>query len=157
MVHLVDFLKANKLEIQLPNGSCAMETGGYKGRSRELSKQDLHMEMGRCFGITNDSILCEYGMSELSSQAYDHRLGAEIKSERVFQFPPWARFLIINPENQQEAEDGRGGLIRIFDLANIYSAMCVQTEDMGIRRGSGFELAGRAVLAEARGCSLQSL
>jgi hypothetical protein len=97
-------------------------------------------------------------MSELSSQAYD----AEIKnakckmqnSERQFHFPPWARVQITSPETGREVRDGETGLIRVFDLANVFSVAAVQTEDLGIRRGDGFELIGRAELAEPRGCSL---
>jgi hypothetical protein len=75
----------------------------------------------------------------------------------VFHFPPWARAQVISPETGREVADGETGLIRIFDLANVYSVMAVQTEDLGIRRGDGFELLGRAVLAEPRGCSLMAV
>jgi hypothetical protein len=100
-------------------------------------------------GISPENIICEYGMSELSSQAY---AGADSK----FQFPPWARVQIISPETGREVRDGETGLIRIFDLANVFSVAAVQTEDLGIRRGDGFELIGRAQMAEPRGCSLIS-
>jgi hypothetical protein len=96
-------------------------------------------------------------MSELSSQAYDAIAGNVQPGPRTFHFPPWARAQIINPETGRAAADGETGLIRIFDLANVYSVMAVQTEDLGVRRGDGFELLGRAVLAETRGCSLMSL
>jgi len=91
-------------------------------------------------------------MSELSSQAYD----SAGPSERVFHFPPWARAQIISPETGREAGEGETGLIRVFDLANVFSVAAVQTEDLGIRRKDGFELIGRAQLAEARGCSLMT-
>ncbi|MGH7993822.1 MAG: hypothetical protein ACREDQ_09920, partial [Limisphaerales bacterium] len=71
-----------------------------------------------------------------------------------FQFPPWARVRIISPETGQEAAHGETGLIRVFDLANVFSVMAVQAEDLGVRCGSGFELIGRAQFAEPRGCSL---
>jgi hypothetical protein len=61
---------------------------------------------------------------------------------------------IISPETGREVAEGETGLIRVFDLANVFSVMAVQTEDLGIRRGNGFELLGRAELAEPRGCSL---
>jgi hypothetical protein len=76
---------------------------------------------------------------------------------RHFTFPPWARVQIISPENGREVAEGETGLIRVFDLANAFSVMAVQTEDLGIRRGDGFELIGRATLAESRGCSLMML
>jgi len=77
-------------------------------------------------------------------------------SERQFRFPPWARVQIISPETGREVAEGETGLIRIFDLANVFSVATIQTEDLGVRRGDGFELIGRAQLAEPRGCSLTS-
>jgi len=61
---------------------------------------------------------------------------------------------IISPETGREVADGETGLIRVFDLANVFSVMAIQTEDLGIRRGDGFELIGRAQTVEPRGCSL---
>src|SRR5262249_23981444 len=76
---------------------------------------------------------------------------------RVFHFPAWARVQIISPETGREVNEGETGLIRVFDLANVFSVMAIQTEDLGIRRGNGFELVGRASVAEARGCSLMAV
>jgi len=76
--------------------------------------------------------------------------------QRLLRFPPWARVQIISPETGREVGEGETGLIRVLDLANVYSVMAIQTEDLGIRRGDGFTLAGRAVSAEPRGCSLQT-
>lgn len=72
----------------------------------------------------------------------------------LFHGPPWTRVQVINPETGREARNGERGLIRVFDLANRASAIAIQTEDVGVRCGDGFELAGRAPQAEARGCSL---
>jgi hypothetical protein len=157
-VHLLDFLAEKNLKFGLPANSRILETGGYKNRSRTLPKTELHALITKFLGVPRENILCEYGMSELSSQAYD----AEIKnakckmqnSERQFHFPPWARVQITSPETGREVRDGETGLIRVFDLANVFSVAAVQTEDLGIRRGDGFELIGRAELAEPRGCSL---
>ena len=125
-----------------------METGGYKGRSRSLPGAELHALITRYLGIPHSHIVCEYGMSELSSQAYDWRLRvAEPGSQnetRVFRFPPWARARVISPETGGE----------VCDLANVRSVMVVQTEDLAVRRGDGFELIGRAEWADPRGCSL---
>ena len=82
---------------------------------------------------------------------------APLAQPRVFQFPPWARAQIVSPETGREVAEGETGLIRVFDLANVRSVMAIQTEDFGVRRGGGFELIGRAALAEPRGCSLMSL
>jgi hypothetical protein len=176
-VHLLDYLAEKKLRFQLSRGSRVMETGGYKNRSRVLPKSELHALITERFGLPSARILCEYGMSELSSQAYDsaggagrarhsvRAVGAETSSgaqgtdapyHRYFHIPPWARAQIISPETGREVRDGETGLLRIFDLANTFSVMAIQTEDLAIRRGDGFELIGRAELAEPRGCSLMS-
>jgi hypothetical protein len=157
-VHLLDFLAANGLHFQLPAGSQVMETGGYKNRSRVLPKPELHALITHHLGVERPDIICEYGMSELSSQAYDAAVTPPSAgtSPRVFRFPSWARVQIISPETGQETAEGEPGLIRIFDLANVFSVAALQTEDLGIRRGDGFELVGRATQAEPRGCSLMS-
>jgi hypothetical protein len=189
-VHLLDYLVENKLSFRLPPGSRVMETGGYKNRSRSMPRTELHQLITKRLGVPLSHIICEYGMSELSSQAYDtkleHRsptrrdavgvqalacLDGTLKRELQragsetgappcwchFYFPPWARVQIISPETGREVADGETGLIRVFDLANVFSVMAIQTEDLGIRRGDGFELIGRAALAEARGCSLMTV
>jgi hypothetical protein len=157
-VHLLDFLAEKHLPFKLPENSRVMETGGYKNRSRILPKAGLHALITEQLGVPSENIICEYGMSELSSQAYDadcHPPSSTLHP-RIFHFPPWARVQIISPETSREVADGETGLIRIFDLANVFSVAAIQTEDLGIRRGDGFELIGRAQLAEPRGCSLMT-
>jgi len=170
-VHLLDHLAEEDLRFNLPAGSRAMETGGYKGRSRILPKAELHALLTEWLGIPPTHIVCEYGMSELSSQAYDHALDATRNPQpairltphasrrsssvtRHFVFPPWARAQIVSPETGLEVAEGETGLIRVFDLANVFSAMAIQTEDLGVRRGAGFDLIGRVEAHEPRGCSL---
>jgi hypothetical protein len=156
-VHLLDYLAEKKMRFQLPPGSLAMETGGYKGRSRVLPKTELHALITEYLGIPASGIICEYGMSELSSQAYDLRMETSRPAPhapRLFRFPPWVRTQIISPETGGEVVEGETGLLRIFDLANVFSVMAIQTEDLAIRRANGFELIGRAEAVEPRGCSL---
>jgi hypothetical protein len=148
-VHLLDYLAEKNLRFQLPNNSRVMETGGYKNRSRSLPKSELHALISERLEVPRENIICEYGMSELSSQAYS-------KASGTLQFPPWARAQIISPETSREVGEDETGLIRVFDLANVFSVAAIQTEDLGIRRGYGFELIGRAQLAEPRGCSLMT-
>lgn len=188
-VHLLDFLAEKHLQFKLPGGSRTMETGGYKNRSRVLPKTELHTLIAQRLGVSRENIICEYGMSELSSQAYDNVTGdawqvtrdgngprhaslacrtdlprrnvgeAGAQRRRVtrhFHFPPWAQAQIISPETGREVAEGETGLIRVFDLANVFSVAAVQTEDLGIRHGEGFELIGRTQLAEPRGCSLMT-
>ena len=177
-VHLLDFLVGKKFHFKLPPGSRVLETGGYKGRSRELPKAELHALITERLGIPPIHIVCEYGMSELSSQAYaqcdvqpipdpsmeGNKLRAQTSTLPStggagggFRFPPWARAQIISPETGREVGEGETGLIRVFDLANVWSVMAIQTEDLAIRRGDGFELIGRAKTAEPRGCSLMTI
>ncbi|MEO7677457.1 MAG: hypothetical protein ABIV39_11910 [Verrucomicrobiota bacterium] len=156
-VHLLDHFAANNIRYRLAEGSRVLETGGYKGRSRSLPKAELHDLITKHLGIPASHIVCEYGMSELSSQAYDQsveRLGSSVESSRAFRFPPWARVQVISPETGKEVCEGETGLVRIFDLANVYSVLAVHTEDLGIRRSDGFELIGRSPTVEPRGCSL---
>jgi hypothetical protein len=157
-VHLVDDLAAKQRRLVLPRGSRVMETGGYKNRSRVLPKAELHALITERLGVPAENILCEYGMSELSSQAYDAAspVPAIQPAARVFRFPPWARAQVISPETGGEVAEGETGLLRILDLANVFSVAAIQTEDLGIRRGDGFELIGRAQRAEPRGCSLMN-
>ncbi|SRR5581483_970267 len=155
-VHLVDYLESAGKQYELPRGSRVMETGGYKGRSRALAKSELHALITARLGVPRENIICEYGMSELGSQAYDRVYGAAAGESRIFQFPPWARVRVISPETGADVKDGEIGLIRVYDLANVHSVIGVQTEDLGVRRGAGFELLGRAAEAERRGCSLMS-
>ena len=153
-VHLLDHLAETKVRFQLPIGSRVMETGGYKNRSRTTSKRALHELISDRLGVPVADIICEYGMSELSSQAYAIPIG--LPPVHQFRFPPWARVQIISPETGREVAEGETGIIHIFDLANVYSVAAIATEDLGVRRGNDFELVGRAIQAEARGCSLMT-
>ena len=159
-VHLFDHCVKEKLTFELAEGSREMETGGFKGRSRELSKAELYALFERVLGIPTARIVNEYGMTELSTQFYDAtmRVGKRTDGKTV---PPWARVLVVDPNTGGEAVENERGLIRILDLANLWSMMCVQTEDLGIARVSStglveFQVLGRAAGAEVRGCSLNA-
>jgi len=159
-VHLLDRLAELRRRLPLPEGTRLMETGGYKGRSRSLPKTELHQKITERLGIPPTHVVSEYGMTELSSQAYDSKVpapGAQVEAtERIFHFPPWARVQIISPETGEEVSEGATGLLRVCDLANLHSVLAVQTEDLAVRRGAGFEVVGRAAAAEPRGCSLMT-
>ena len=134
--------------IVLPPGSIAMETGGYKGTGRSLSKAALYARFGEALGLEPGSILNEYSMTELSSQWYTRGLGNPHTG------PGWVRALVVDPLTGREAAEGESGVVRLFDLANLGSVFAVQTQDLAIRRGAGFELLGRAPGAAPRGCSI---
>jgi hypothetical protein len=140
--------------MKLPAGSRAMETGGFKGRSREVSKPELYRLFRERLGI--ELVVNEYGMTELSTQFYDETLVISRQTDRK-RPPPWVRVLVIDPRTGREAATGERGLLRIFDLANLWSAAVIQTEDVGVAHEDGtFEILGRAAGAGVRGCSLNA-
>jgi hypothetical protein len=152
------------VRFRLPAGSRVMETGGYKGRSRVLAKDELRRAIGRCLGVADSDIVGEYGMSELGSQAYERPAGSAgldgvsgAGGDRVFEFPAWARPLVISPETGCEVRDGEPGLLRLIDLANVWSVLAVQTEDRVVKRDGGIGWLGRAPASEPRGCSLMAV
>ena len=161
-VHLFDHLAQQNLKLEMPEGSRAMETGGFKGRSREMPKAELHGLFERFLGIPAARVVNEYGMTELGTQFYDGSLHSGRQTDQKTS-PPWARVVVIDPSTGREAADNERGLIRVIDLANLWSMVCVQTEDLGISWASSsrsglreFEVLGRAAGAEVRGCSLNA-
>ena len=146
-VHLLDAW-ADLAPLRLPRGSWLLETGGFKGRSREIAKPDLYAQLVRMFSIPDSSIWNEYGMSELSSQAYAHGTSG------LHETPPWARVLVCDPVTGREVPEGQSGLVRWIDLANVDSILSLQTLDLAERTLKGFRLVGRLPRTEPRGCSL---
>jgi hypothetical protein len=138
------------LRFRLPAGSAVFETGGFKGRTQELTREELVERTGAWLGV--GSVVREYGMTELTSQCYTRALLGE--DPDLFVAPPWVRVRILDPATLEEAPAGTPGLIAVFDLANVGSAVHVLTEDLGVAEGEGFRLLGRAAGAELRGCSL---
>jgi hypothetical protein len=154
-------------KFHLPPGSRLLDTGGYKGRQIEVSREAFQQRLSETFGVPREYLLNEYGMTELSSQFYESRLpGISKNSEhqapnampsalRPQHFaPPWVRVAAVNPETLKILPAGEIGLLRIFDLANVDSVMAIQTEDLGRAWQDRIELLGRATGAELRGCSL---
>lgn len=141
---LLDF--ANEYKIEFPD-LIIMETGGMKGRGREIEREEMHKILKNCFGVEN--IHSEYGMAELLSQAYSNGNG-------VFMTPPWVKIIIRDFNNPfRPAEAGNRGGINIIDLANVNSCSFIETEDMGIKTaGNGFKILGRIKNSELRGCNL---
>ncbi len=153
-VHVFEYCEARSRRFKLPPGSRVMETGGFKGRSREMSRDELYALFEERLAVPADHVVNEYGMTELGVQFYDKVVGIRGGAPLHRNIPPWSRVQIIDPSTGKEAAEGERGLIRVCDLTNRSSVMAIQTEDIGIRRGDGFEVLGRAVGAEARGCSI---
>jgi hypothetical protein len=151
-VHLLDRLGE---QLQLPAGSRIMDTGGFIGRSREVARADLYASLGEAFGIPLQAIINEYGMTEMSSQLYDGRVGsAGPVAGRVYTAPAWLRTEVVDPETLAPLGEGQIGILRHLDLANLHSICALQSADLGRITSTGIELLGRAEGAEPRGCSI---
>lgn len=135
------------LTIALPSGSSAMETGGYKGSGRNISRGDLYAMFGAKLGIAPDNIYNEYGMTELSSQFYARG------PQGLHHGPPWARAVVADPVTLAEVAEGETGILLIYDAANVGSVVGIRTQDLAVKRGDAFELLGRDPAALPRGCS----
>jgi phenylacetate-coenzyme A ligase PaaK-like adenylate-forming protein len=125
-----------------------METGGMKGRRKELTRQELHSILKSGFNVS--SIHSEYGMTELLSQAYS-------KDNGIFYSPPWMKLLIRDPLDPLSvySESGRTGGINVIDLANLNSCSFIATGDLGkLYDDGGFEVLGRFDNSDIRGCNL---
>jgi hypothetical protein len=152
-VHLLDALGGAK-RLALPRGSRVMQTGGFKGKSREVDARALRAELARVFDVGERAIVCEYGMTELSSQFYEATLADAGAGHGVYVEPPWARVVPVDPETLAPMRDGDVGIARIHDLMNVDSAFAVLAADRVRRVDGGFELLGRAPGAPPRGCSI---
>lgn len=153
----IDYLKNENIWINLPEGSRLMETGGFKGRTTSIAKEDLYSLCAERLGIQRTHCVSEYGMTELSSQAYDTTLLNWHLKRRVGSYkkgPAWMRTLVIDPRTGREVAPGKKGVLRHFDLANRGSVLAIQTEDIGVQVNDGFEVLSRAKRADLRGCSL---
>lgn len=128
-------------------GLIVIETGGMKGRRRELIREELHQRLCRGFGV--QQIHSEYGMTELLSQAYSSHNG-------LFRTPPWMKVMIREMDDPFSwAPDGRTGGINVIDLANVFSCCFIATQDLGRMHSDGsFEVLGRFDNSDARGCNL---
>lgn len=132
------------------SGTIVMETGGMKGRRKEITREELHEILKLRLNVP--AIHSEYGMTELLSQAYS-------KGEGVFYCPPWMKILLRDPQDPLSIinEPGRTGGINIIDLANINSCSFLATSDLGkLHDDGGFEVLGRFDNSDIRGCNLMT-
>ena len=140
---LLDFAETYSMQLKY---TTVMETGGMKGRRKELTRQEVHEILKRKLGIT--SVHSEYGMTELLSQAYS-------KGEGKFYCPSWMKVLVRDEEDPLTIKESGRGVLNIIDLANIYSCSFIATDDVGIVHEDGsFEVLGRRDNSDIRGCSL---
>ena len=144
---LLDLIEQQQFQL---NNTFIMETGGMKGKRKEMIREELHDQLCKGFGVT--AIHSEYGMTELLSQAYS--LG-----EGVFECPSWMKILIRDPEDALTfVNDGKTGGINVIDLANINSCSFIATQDLGKKNpNNSFEVLGRFDNSDIRGCNLMAL
>jgi hypothetical protein len=137
---------SEKFPFEMKN-TLVMETGGMKGRRREMIREELHERLMGAFGL--DAVHSEYGMTELLSQAWSGGGG-------LFACPPWMRILIRDPNDPLTITGGeRTGGINVVDLANLYSCSFLATQDLGkIHPDGRFEVLGRFDHSDLRGCNL---
>lgn len=140
---LLDFAERYSLSLQ---HTVIMETGGMKGRRRELTRGELHAFLTQRLGV--GTIHAEYGMTELLSQAYSPGHG-------LFTCPPWMRVLVRTEDDPLEIRSQGEGILNIIDLANCWSCAFLATDDVGrVFSDGGFEVSGRVDNSDIRGCSL---
>jgi phenylacetate-coenzyme A ligase PaaK-like adenylate-forming protein len=141
---LLDLVEKNQFQLK---NTIIMETGGMKGRRKEMIREELHEKLCKGFGVS--AIHSEYGMTELLSQAYS--LG-----DGVFECPSWMQILLRDPEDALTyVKDGKTGGINVIDLANINSCSFIATQDLGKKNpNNSFEVLGRFDNSDVRGCNL---
>jgi hypothetical protein len=146
-IHLADHLDARGQTLCLPPGSVVMPTGGSKGRAREVRDDELRALLARVLRVSPSQVVGEYGMTELSSQAWEVAPGR-------YRAPPWLRVTAVDANTLQRKEVGAVGLIRCHDLLNLGSSAAILTSDLGVVHDDGtFTVRGRAPGATPRGCA----
>lgn len=150
-VHLMDALQARGLRFTLPAGSRLMDTGGFKGQSREMDMEEFYETLSATFGVPRSACINMYGMTELSTQFYD---AGNATLPAVKSGPHWIRSRVLDPLTGQEVPRGERGILAHTDLGNYNSVTTILTEDVGVAVDGGFLLLGRAQGAQAKGCSL---
>ena len=155
LVHVMDALREMGRSFSLPAGSRILDTGGYKGQSRELPLEEFYADLSSLFGVPRSLCINMYGMTELSTQFYDS--GNETLPS-VKSGPHWIRSRLVEPITGRDVPAGERGILVHCDLANYNSVTTILTEDVGLWNDAGenhgFLLLGRAEGAVAKGCSL---
>ena len=151
LVHVMDALRAQGRRFQLPEGSRILDTGGYKGQSRELPLEEFYADLSDLLGVPRTHCINMYGMTELSTQFYDdgNAVLPSVKSG-----PHWIRSRLVEPVTGRSVAAGERGILVHCDLANYNAVSTILTEDVGLWADGGFLLLGRAEGAAAKGCSL---
>lgn len=137
----------------LPEGSLVIETGGFKGKSHEVSRKELYPNLARSFGVPLGNVRSEYSMTELSSQLYS--IPWDLTGDQILLPPAWCQVSAVDPVTLESRPHGEEGLLRFVDLANVDTVVAIQTSDQGrVSEDGSVRLKGRALGATPRGCSL---
>jgi hypothetical protein len=135
-----------------------VETGGFKGKTRSIRRDEFYSALSRTFGVPPDFCISEYGMCELGSQWYDASLSDALAGRRARAQlkigPHWVRTLVVDPVTAAELPRGSVGLLQCLDLSNRGSVASVLTGDLVLEREGGFEYVGRSQAAPPKGCSI---
>jgi hypothetical protein len=150
-VHLMDEWQQRGQSFRLPPGSRVLDTGGFKGQSRELPMEEFYAQLSAMLGIDRSQCINMYGMTELSTQFYD---AGNATLPSVKSGPHWIRSRVVDPLSGNEVAFGERGILAHCDLGNFNSVTTILTEDVGVAVAGGFLLLGRAEGTQARGCSL---
>ncbi|MDB5900313.1 MAG: long-chain fatty acid--CoA ligase [Ramlibacter sp.] len=150
-VHLMDAMREAGERFRLPVGSRLLDTGGYKGHSRELPLEEFYAGLQQAFGVPRGLCINMYGMTELSTQLYD---SGNARVPSVKSGPHWIRSRMVDPLTGRDVAPGERGILVHCDLANFNSVTSILTEDVGVAADGGFLLLGRAEGSEAKGCSM---
>lgn len=138
LLQLLDSLENLDLRFRLPAGSRVLETGGFKGRTREVTRSELLERLKERLGVPPTHVVREYGMTELTSQCYTRVLSGG--DPDLFVPPHWMRVRIVDPASFEEVDAGTPGLIALLDLANLGIAVHLLTEDLGCAEADGFRI-----------------
>lgn len=150
-VPVLDALAASGRRFALPEGSLILDTGGFKGQSRELTPDEFYDGLEAAFGVPRASCINMYGMTELSSQLYDD---GNAVSHPVKSGPHWIRSRVVDPLTGIDLPEGQRGVIVHHDLAHFNSVSAILTEDAGEIVPGGFKLFGRVDGEASKGCSV---
>ncbi len=156
-VNFFDYCREKGLRFRLPPGSRMLDAGGFKGRSREVNRDEFIREAEEILGIQREYAINLLGMTETASQFYDNTLRnfyRRINARNAKVNPPWTRTVVVDPESLTPLQAGETGLLKHYDLANRGHILAIQTDDLGRITPEGFEVFGRAKGEASRGCSL---
>lgn len=154
LVHLLDAMTEAGRIVRFPEGTRLMETGGFKGRAKEVAREALYASVEERLGVPAGRIVNEYGMTELLSQLYEPVLREGPATPRRHVAPPWLKVRALDPATLEPLGEGEVGVLAFFDLANVGSVSHILTQDFGSVAADGVRLQGRAPGAEPRGCSM---